>query len=509
MNLKKVAKAYIVAVLIAGTVVSPLPQMALALILLATQVVTVYKPLTSKNRLAVTFITLLLTPLAFSAIIGDATASLLIIPQIYLLDQDLRENSQNQQLVKSQKRMGKATLTLTSLAAASSSVFAVSLLLRNETLVYTTLIAISYVSAALTYNMLRIPKTPLKENKIKKRTLMGKTEKTQITLSAETKLPINITVASPQPWIQVEPSYISLSPKSQAQISITYTPPLAGPTKIQLQTTSVDPRGLIQINQTIEAIDLNVIPRAKYALWLARKYLQQTASGTASFGSASPPKALKATKRGIEFYGSRSYQPGDRLKEIDWKHTVMLDEIIVKEFTGAHGAPVLLVADLTAKDEQSADRLVYNLVMAALTAAVEAVPAGLACYNQNEVLVATAPINPRETLKKTLQLTEKVAVAEPPLKVTQPIELCRLKKIVREISQKERAGRLKETLELEIQSTQMTSKIQPATLAITKSAKQTPIQAMIAVASGESGDSEALMLALEPLKTRGYNIVIL
>lgn len=57
-------------------------------------------------------------------------------------------------------------------------------------------------------------------------------------------------------------------------------PPLAGPSKLRLQASAVDPHGLIQTNQILEPIELHIIPKAKYAQWLAKKYLEQTASGT-------------------------------------------------------------------------------------------------------------------------------------------------------------------------------------------------------------------------------------
>jgi hypothetical protein len=75
------------------------------------------------------------------------------------------------------------------------------------------------------------------------------------------------------------PLQVDLNRKNHAEVNITYTPPLAVPSKLQLQTTGVDERGLIQFKPNLEPIDLHIIPRARYARWLAEKYLKQTATG--------------------------------------------------------------------------------------------------------------------------------------------------------------------------------------------------------------------------------------
>ncbi len=81
----------------------------------------------------------------------------------------------------------------------------------------------------------------------------------------------------------------------------------------------------------------------------------------------------------------------------------MLGELIVKEFAGAQGQVGIIVADLTAKDAEDADKLAYNFVMSALTLATEALPSALAVYNRNEVLAVTTADessgNPKEGVR--------------------------------------------------------------------------------------------------------------
>jgi hypothetical protein len=61
------------------------------------------------------------------------------------------------------------------------------------------------------------------------------------------------------------------------------------------------------------------------------KSLEQALLG-AGISVAAPRSFLRAAKGGVKFYGSRPYQSGDRLKVVDWKHSFMLGELIVKEF---------------------------------------------------------------------------------------------------------------------------------------------------------------------------------
>jgi uncharacterized protein (DUF58 family) len=260
----------------------------------------------------------------------------------------------------------------------------------------------------------------------------------------------------------------------------------------------------------LQPLDLHIIPRAKYAKWLANKFLKETSKGV---GTATGVSKLlgKTGKFGVEFNSIRPYQPGDSWRDFDWKHTYMLDQLIVKEFSEAQGSVGIIVADLTAKDAEDADALAYNLIISALTFATEALPAALAVYNKNEVFAATPPISPRETLKKALELTEKITIEEPKEKILQPLEMRRLKRSISQLKIKrtEAAQKLEEILEFESEASMQAAKKHPATLALMKSVKLAHAPAVITVASPISYDSEALLLGLEQLHEKGYRTIFL
>ncbi|MCW4025654.1 MAG: DUF58 domain-containing protein [Candidatus Bathyarchaeota archaeon] len=505
LTLKTIIKAYLIVILLLGILISPLPQFALALTLLALQLYTTYRPPNPKMNLAIIFGTLTLTPLTLTPLAGTTFSVLFITPTIYLLDQNLQENAQDQTSTHS-KNARTPTITLKILSTALSIVFLATLITLNITLLLSTTILIVYLTAILGHNLIKIPKNPLKETKTWNRTLAGNPSNNTIEITTTSKLHLHTTLTATESWIQITPTKYTTTNTSQT-VKITYTPPLAGPTKLQLHATTIGPRGLIPTNQTLQPVDLHIIPKAKYAQWLAKKYLEQTATGTASALTTSPPRTTTAAKYGLEYYGSRLYQPGDRLKEVDWKHTFTLGELVVKEYSGAHGQPTIIAADLTAKDTQDADKLAYNLIIVALTSARESLPSALAVYNQKESIASTALNNPRETLKETLKITEKITIVDQAAKALQPTEIRRLKKFKEEVEKTQKI--LAKILDFEVEAKQAITKQHPATQTLNRCIDKTPPPAIITVASSMTQDMEVLSLTLEKLKTQGYTIVLM
>ncbi len=501
---KTIAKTYLIAMLIIGMTVSPLPEFMLAIALLALNLYTTYKRLTPKVSIALLLGTSILAPLTIAPLTGNILSSLFILPAIYLLDKDLKEYTLAQTL-QPQKRTREPTPLLKSTVIALGTTLATSLILVNLSMISATIVLIVYFTVISGIAIIKIPKRPLQETKTWSRLLAGNTEKKTIQLTSLTKQSLYLTITSLQTWVQVKQPIYQLKANKHADVEVTFTPPLAGPTKIQLQASTLDVYGLIQITQLLEPIELQVIPRAKYAQWLAKKLLEHTGSGTSSATAETPLKALKAARRSIEYYGNRPYQPGDKLREVDWKHTYMLGELTVKEFAGAHGQPIIIVANLTAKDAQDADRLVYNVVMAALTAATETLPSGLACFNQREVLASISPTNPRETLKKTLQITQKITIVKQLNRVLQLNEIRLTGKTINQLDQTQ----LTDILKLKFNNTKAAAKANLAVQALLNCINNTPSPVIIAVASSKTIDENALSGTMKQLKEKGYSMMFL
>jgi len=508
LALHTITKAYLLLVFLVAMLISSPPYSIVALILLALQLCSVYKPPRAGLNLALVVCTLILTPLTLELSVGKLFSVFLVIPALPLLHQGLTENAPNQ-FFSSSKDERKATTISKALATTLLLLLISSVVLLNQTLILTTILLISYLAILLVSILHKIPKTPLEESKTWSRIVVGDTVETSATITGKAKMPLHVSLKSPCSWIHVEPSTFMLTARGKADVNLNITPPLAGPSKLQLQALAIDPLGLTQTSQTLEPVELHIIPRARYAVWLARKYLEETAPGTAPAAAIPPLRILRVAKRGVEYYGNRGYQPGDRLKDIDWKHTFKLHELVVKEFVGAHGQPTIMVVNLVAKDIDEADRLAYNLVMSALTLARESIPTGLAAYSQKEVLVTTSPTNPRDTLKKALSLTQNILVIKPLEKTLQPPEILRLNRSIGQLERvkTESAQKLAEILQLEHKAILEAAKDHPASQALKKTVELTPPPAIITVVSLMSHDADALAITLEKMREKGYKSV--
>jgi hypothetical protein len=295
---------------------------------------------------------------------------------------------------------------------------------------------------------------------------------------------------------------------ARAELNLTITPPLAGPSHPRLQASITDPWGFVQINQVVEPVELHVIPRARYAEWLAMRYLEQTRPGIGVATTVSP-EAGQMPKGGTEYYDSRAYQPGDRLMHVDWKHTLKLNELIIKEYTEAGGQAAIIAVNLSASDAEEADKLAFNLITTALTLAREAIPTALAAYNHQKVILTTVTIDPREALKHTLSLVKDITTVELAHRLLQPPDISRLKRNITLLNQatSEPAQRLLSLLDFERQAIEEAAKNHPLALALSSAIKHTPPPAVIVSVSQLNHDAEALLVTTDKLSRQGFTTI--
>jgi hypothetical protein len=160
-------------------------------------------------------------------------------------------------------------------------------------------------------------------------------------------------------------------------------------------------------------------------------------------------------------------------------------------------------------DAEEADKLAFNLITTALTLARETIPTALAVYDHQKVVLTTAVLDPRETLKQTLSVVKDITSVEFAYRFLQPLDISKLRRNITLLKQvtSEPAQRLLSMLNFEYRAIEGAAKNHPATLALTVATEHTPPPAIIALVSQLNHDAQALMVITEKLSKRGFTTI--
>jgi hypothetical protein len=214
--------------------------------------------------------------------------------------------------------------------------------------------------------------------------------------------------------------------------------------------------------------------------------------------------------RGVEYWGHRRYQPGDRLKDLDWRHTARFQEPIVKEFSEPQGGGAVILINLAAGDAEEADWLGYHLVTSALTTAREGMPSALTAYNHQETVLVTGTLPPQETLKHALRISGEIALVSREERLLAPPNLLHLRRSVRNLGGNGSGGggsALGEMLQREIEALEDLAHAHPLTSALRRGLTGSPPPVTITVISRWNHDAEALAVTLPRLQGQGYRVL--
>jgi len=524
--MNRVFKIYPFLALLAATHLSPLPQSVIALVLfllglyfhlrkqahwgIPVTLVYIFAIPLLFEPVVPTFLPALVTPVLSLTIAIPLFPPMLAIPILPLLGSSFKENALHRNILSPTKQR-QLTFTSKSVIAAVGTTASVSLLLGNWGLVLTGGMTLLFVTAMLMYVLRHLPPAPFEARQEEIRILAGDRTRFAIKCVSKAKFPLHVSVNSSYSWIHTSRGRLS-NLVGEAKIDLTLTPHLSGPSEPELELFYTDPWGLIQMRQIIKPVKLYVIPRARYAEWLARKYLEETASEVgARVSTFSPLAAGTVPKRGVEYYDSRLFQPGDTLRDIDWKHTAKLREFVIKEYVEEARQVAIIAVNLTAANAEEADKLVYSLITSGLTLAKESIPTAIAAYDQKQVIETTALLGSRELVKKTLQLGQKVILIAPLKRYIQPPDIRQLRISIRQLKGTgiEAARKLMEILEFERKAIEEGVKKHPAREALARVALRALPPAMITMISPWNHDNEALALTLDELRGRGYNAIVI
>jgi len=501
-------------VLLAATIAAPAPYFAVALALLLVMLFTIRRPLPAGYNIVTVVVTLFLLPLLVTPMLdrllglpaaaGPIISALAVLPWLYLLDYELRQAAWQTGDLGRVTMAGRHTTPLfRTLLAAMLVMLLVAAILGNAALFLTTIIFALYLLGVLGRILVTVPRLPLGAASMERRVIAGSTASIPLHLVRWASGRILGVINATEPWVRVVPPRFVLS-EASARLEVTAAPPLAGPVRLRLHASVVDQRGFVQVNQPLEPVTLSVIPRAKYAQWLAMRYLEQTGDGMVVATRLAPKAAMKG---GSEYHDSRHYQPGDRLKDIDWKHSLKLSKLVVKEYVEAGERAVIVAVNLSVADAEEADRLAFRLLTLVLTLAQEGIPTALAAYDYQRVVLTTAVTSPRQILRQALSLVGQIGIVNFDRRYLSSLDICRLRRNITHLKQvnSEASRRLVGVLDFEYRALEEATRKHPATVALAAVTERAPVPAVIALVSQLNHDAEALMVATERLSRRRFS----
>jgi uncharacterized protein (DUF58 family) len=362
------------------------------------------------------------------------------------------------------------------------------------------------VGVLLVTSISRIPTDGMTAQPPTVRVLAHDTLETVVTLHPRMRLAAHLLVELDETWASVSPSrFVGTSEPVPVRVKV--TPSLAGSKTLRAHTRCIDPWGLIVTAQQVPLANIVVIPRATYAARLARAYLEQTAGGQATVAALPQAQEAGSTRRGLDYYGARKYEPGDPLRDVFWKHTLKLRQLVMKERRSGYGEAVILAVNVWGSDADELDRTAFNTLSSTLTLAREDVPVAFAAYTDETVLSATPILSPRQAVLYALQLVGTMRAVDRPARVLQPAQLARLRRRVERLlaSKADPAVRLARVLQFEYRALVDRAQHHPGYQAVLTAARQVGSPAALLVTSGGPEDREAIELALERLRTRGVH----
>ena len=508
-NIRIILKIYTVAALIAAAVWSPLALAFIPIVLLAWYLYQWRWPSSQLIDFLTQYFIFFATGLLFSPVVGPYFALLITLPQVAVIDLKLRDIGRIT-LPDDGRRTRSITNIGMVIVGITTGILVIGLLVGSVTLLLACGIIIIYLLSIVLVIWRRLPAVPLIVEPLPLRAIAGREVKTELLLKRISQLNGMLFLKSPYPWFKVAPNAFIPLEASEIRIQGAVTPPLAGPAEIRLNACVIDPWGLSQVRFEISPVKLVVIPRARYADWLARKYLSGSRFGRLPLiSNVGAIRSLYGLRQGIEFYGNRMYQPGDSLKNIDWKHSVKYNELVSREFFEIQGQPVILLINLVAGDAEETDKLAYNIIVASLSLAQDGIPAALAAYDDQGVILSTPSLAAQELTIRTLEIVKEIVTRENTAKSLNPPDVGRLRANIRRLTHAESqpAGVLRELLQIEFKSLSHNARSSPCTAALNEVMAKTNQQSTVLVISNQNHDAEALAFNLQALTMKGNTVI--
>ena len=501
-------KIYLAVALVMATIFSPLALSFVPILLFAWYLVLWRRSGTAVVNLLTEYFMFFAVALLLTSAVDAPFSFLISLPVLLLVSRDLEEAAESL-TYRDTRYVRSPTNICLALLLTAVAVLGISWLLGSLSLLLASAAAISYFGILGAVVFWRLPLKPVEENQMQLRVVAGAESHLYVELTTKTKIGGVLFVESPYEWLKVSPNILSLK-QDKLVVKVSLSPTLSGPSTIKLNGYATDRWGLIQVRFELEPIRLYVIPRARYAAWLAKRYLAETTAGTLPLiSNIRALKSIHGMRRGVEYYSSRLYQPGDSLKDIDWKHSVKYNELITKEFAEFHGQSAIILINLAAGSAEEADKLAYKIIITAISLAQENIPAALAAYNHERVELTTSILQPPQLLLRSLQVAQEMVTFINPVKYLSPPDVARLRANISRIrfAESKASKVLAQLLQLEYKNLDENARLNPATKALSEVLARVDKRSSIVIVSHRNHDAEAIAFNTLSLASKG-NVVI-
>jgi hypothetical protein len=511
--LDSILRVYVVALLVAAIALNPLASSFVPIVILLWYIFQWRRKPTAMVGLLSEWFVFAAIALLLARAVGVLVSTLLALPVFLLISAKLGENAATVAAGSRPFEAGRRHLTGTALSLflITAVLFVVALLVSSLSLAISSLVVLAALTGRTVAAWRGFATAPVAGSPITLRIVAGSTTSADLEFTNRTGIGGWLFLEVPGQWLQLSPVVLSME-GARLTTRVTLSPTLSGPTSVKLKARAIDRWGLVESTFELEPVHLYTIPRAEYAAWLVEQYMAGTGSGNlpllANVGMIKP---LHGWRRGVEYYGSRLYQPGDSLKSIDWKHSMGHRELIAKEFAEFGGRPAVILVDLVAGDAEEADRLAYAIISTALSLARESIPAALATYAQDQVKMTTESLGPEKLLSASLQTARQLIQVAKPSKYLAPPDVTRLRANIRRLGsvQGQAASVLTELLKVEYDTLKQTCLKSAASRALEQVLRKVDRESNIIVVSPPSGDKDALVFSEYSLRQRGNQVITL
>ncbi len=501
-------KIYVAIALIIATILSPLALSFVPILLLVWYLYLWRWSIAAVVNLLTEYFMFFAIALLLASHIGPLFSLLISLPVLLLINHGLEEASESL-TYRDTGYVRSPTSICLALILIAVAVLGVSLLLSSLSLLLACAAIIIYFGILGAIALRKLPLKSVQEVQVQQRMVAGTEAHFYIELTTKTKIGGLLFVESPYDWLKVSPNILSLK-QNKLVVRVSLSPTLSGPSIIKLKAHAMDRWGLIQIRFELEPIRLYVIPRARYAAWLAKRYLAGTKPGALPLiSNIEALQPIYGLRRGVEYYGSQLYQPGDSLKNIDWKHSLKYNELITKEFSEFHGQPAIILINLAVGNAEEADKLAYNIIVTAISLAQDNIPAALAAYNHEDVKVTTPTLQAQQLVLKSLQVAQEMVTFINPVKYLNPPDVTRLRANISRIrfAESKASKVLAQLLQLEYKNLSITARLNPATKALMEAFVKVDKQSNIVVISHRNHDAEALAFNTFSFTQKGNAVI--